>query len=303
MTHLGLADAVDAPEALLQAVGVPRQVVVDHEVGALQVDTLAGGVGRHEDAHVGVLLERLLRAVSLVARHAALDGEHRAGVAQERADLPGEVVERVLVLREDDELLAAPVRAEHVGVVLQEARELLPLAVLAAHAHVVGLALEHAQGGDLRLKLGRGSRGRGGVDDVVLHLLVFVRAIVVLVEVLGVDVPLVGVGDLAARRALRLGKLGLQAHAAAPERLVDGLGARRQAALQDGEGKADAAAVLAAQALGAVELLGDVLRHEVVELLLGGREVVLDGVGKALGEQRPPIKLKQLLLHEAAHHI
>ena len=45
MADLGLADAVDAAEALLQAVRVPGQVVVDHQVGALQVDAFAGGVG------------------------------------------------------------------------------------------------------------------------------------------------------------------------------------------------------------------------------------------------------------------
>ena len=50
VADLGLADAVDATEALLDAVGVPGQVVVDHQVGALQVETLAGGVGRDQDA-------------------------------------------------------------------------------------------------------------------------------------------------------------------------------------------------------------------------------------------------------------
>ncbi len=32
VAHLALADAVDTPEALLNAVRVPRQVVIDHEV-------------------------------------------------------------------------------------------------------------------------------------------------------------------------------------------------------------------------------------------------------------------------------
>ena len=45
VAHLGLADPVDAAEALLQAVRVPRQVVVHHQVGALQVDPLACRVG------------------------------------------------------------------------------------------------------------------------------------------------------------------------------------------------------------------------------------------------------------------
>ena len=49
VADLGLADAVHAAEALLDAVGVPRQVVVDQQVGALEVDALAGGVGGDEE--------------------------------------------------------------------------------------------------------------------------------------------------------------------------------------------------------------------------------------------------------------
>ena len=49
-----LADAVDAAEPLLDAVRVPRQVVVDHQVGGLQVEALAGGVGGHQHLAVAV---------------------------------------------------------------------------------------------------------------------------------------------------------------------------------------------------------------------------------------------------------
>ena len=49
VADLGLADAVDAAEALLEPVRVPGQVVVDHQVGALEVDALAGGVGGDQD--------------------------------------------------------------------------------------------------------------------------------------------------------------------------------------------------------------------------------------------------------------
>ena len=45
MADLGLADAVDAAKALLQAVGVPWQVVVHHEVSPLQVNAFTSGVG------------------------------------------------------------------------------------------------------------------------------------------------------------------------------------------------------------------------------------------------------------------
>ena len=37
MAHFRLSNSMDAPEALLNAIRIPRQVIVDHEVRALQV--------------------------------------------------------------------------------------------------------------------------------------------------------------------------------------------------------------------------------------------------------------------------
>ena len=49
MADFGLSDAVDAAEPLLKAVRVPGEVVVDHQVGSLEVDAFAGGVGGDQD--------------------------------------------------------------------------------------------------------------------------------------------------------------------------------------------------------------------------------------------------------------
>ena len=105
VADLGLADAVDAAEALLEAVGVPGQVVVDHQVGALEVDALAGGVGGEQHLHFRVVPERLLRLHPLLAAHAAVDHDHGLLAAQQGRDAGLEVVQRVAVLGEDDELL------------------------------------------------------------------------------------------------------------------------------------------------------------------------------------------------------
>ena len=87
---LFLADAVDATEALLDAVGVPRQVVVDHQVRGLKVEALTGGVGGQQDLAVAVLGELLGDLAPLAAPYAAVDGLHRVGLAEQRADLaPG----------------------------------------------------------------------------------------------------------------------------------------------------------------------------------------------------------------------
>ena len=60
MADLRLADAVDAAEALFEAVRIPRQVVVDHQVGVLEVHAFAGGIGGDQDADVGVGAEQRL---------------------------------------------------------------------------------------------------------------------------------------------------------------------------------------------------------------------------------------------------
>ena len=107
VADLGLADAVDAAEALLEAVGVPRQVVVDHQVRALEVDAFAGRVGGEQHLHLGVVRERLLRLPPLLAAHAAVDDDDRLLRGRAACAMRSlEVVERVAVLGEDDELLA-----------------------------------------------------------------------------------------------------------------------------------------------------------------------------------------------------
>ena len=67
VADLRLADAVDAPEPLLEPVRVPGQVVVHHEVRALEVDALPCGVGREQDLDLRVVLELLLRLQALLA--------------------------------------------------------------------------------------------------------------------------------------------------------------------------------------------------------------------------------------------
>ena len=57
MAHLGLPDAMDAPEPLFDPVGIPWQVVIHHQVSALEVDPLPGRVRRQKDLHLGIMAE------------------------------------------------------------------------------------------------------------------------------------------------------------------------------------------------------------------------------------------------------
>ena len=100
MAYLGLADAVDASEALFEAVGVPWQVVVDHEVGVLEIDAFPRGIGGHQDQHGGVETERLLGLAAVVAVDPTMDDDDGLSVAQLILDALLEVIERVAVFGE-----------------------------------------------------------------------------------------------------------------------------------------------------------------------------------------------------------
>ena len=108
-----LAVAVDAAHALLQADGVPGDVVVDHEPAELEVDAFARRLGGHQD--LGLLAELPLGVdagagrVAVADLHAAVDLRDREAPLPQLAQRPtvlavaGQVVERVLVLGEDEQ--------------------------------------------------------------------------------------------------------------------------------------------------------------------------------------------------------
>ena len=178
VADLRLADAVDAAEALFQAVRVPGQVVVDHQVGALQVDAFAGGVGGQQHLHLRVVPERFLRRQTFLAAYAAMDDDHRRLAAEQSRDALLQVAQRVPVLGEDHQLLMRRGRRPRDRAVAvanrrlpgpavpscsredlaEQARELAPLGVRASTAYAEGEALQRLQGVELRLQL----HDRGG---------------------------------------------------------------------------------------------------------------------------------------------
>ena len=75
-----LADAVNAAKSLLEAVGIPGQVIVDHKMGSLQIDAFTSRVSGYQDQNILVLGEGFLGlpAQSLGSyRHICLQSCHR----------------------------------------------------------------------------------------------------------------------------------------------------------------------------------------------------------------------------------
>ena len=132
MTHLGLADAVDAAEALLQPVRVPGQVVVDHQVrAALKVHALTGGVVGDQEPHLRVVVEGGDGGAAPVARDAAMDDCDAFVLASTAADAGGEILQCIAGLGEDYQLATHVVGRIVDDGVVQDAVELAPLGILA----------------------------------------------------------------------------------------------------------------------------------------------------------------------------
>src|SRR5262249_13321912 len=97
-----LANAVDAPQPLLQSRRVPRQVVVYHQSAELEVDAFTRRFRRYTDLLLSP--ELLLSTLALVRVHAAVNLTGRETPAFK---IVAEIVESVTVLREEEQLAAA----------------------------------------------------------------------------------------------------------------------------------------------------------------------------------------------------
>jgi hypothetical protein len=113
--------------------------------------------------------------------------------AQRVADAQQQVVEGVAVLGENDDFAAAAIGGEHFGLVLQQTRELFPLAVAARLHHLGGAVFQLLQDDDFGLQLRDGLGGGGLVHHLVGQGFVFVGA-----EFVGSVIQVVGHIELCA---------------------------------------------------------------------------------------------------------
>src|ERR1700730_18117759 len=96
---------MDAAKTLFQPVWVPWQVVVHHEMGALEVDTFTGRVGRQQNLYFRIMAEGFLCLHPILAAHATMDHDNGLSATEEGRDLAMQVVERVAMLGEQNQLL------------------------------------------------------------------------------------------------------------------------------------------------------------------------------------------------------
>ena len=312
VAHLGLADAVDPAEPLLDPVRVPRQVIVDHEVSALQVQALARGVGGDEHPGLGVLGEQLHDLAPFLAADTAVDGDDRLGTAEQVTDTSGQVLQGVAVLGEHDDLPDVAAGAGDQRVVGEQLAELGPLLVRAAVPHSPGEFFQVGEDQEFLVQLGDRPGGGSRVGDLGLDLLGLLAGRSSSSSVSsGMSRPSIGGAVPRDRCHWRCGRRSASRGGGVPgvcggvPATEDRLGTGGQPSLQHGEREADGKSSLAvaflSEPFGAVHLLPDVLGDRLVQVVLVGRELVAYGVGPPLREQRLALEGLQVLLHHAAH--
>ena len=136
-----MSDAVDTAKTLFQPVGVPWQVVIDHEMGALQVQPFACGIGSDKNAHFLVLPEAFFHLAPFVAQHSAVDGDNGFFAAEKGANFIGQIAQCVAMFGKNDQLFAKAIGIEHALLILQQAGKLFPFAVGATDPYRVRHAL------------------------------------------------------------------------------------------------------------------------------------------------------------------
>src|SRR5581483_1455545 len=196
---------MDPSEALFDPIGIPRQVVVDHQMGALKVDAFAGRVCRDEDLHLWVVLKRFLGFHAFLATQASVDDYHGLFTSEQRGDAGFEVGERVAVLSENDKLLTwrRLGRRDGRGTVgggllsrmgggpedlAEQAREFAPFAVFAATADRERERFKAAEGSDFRFELSDRAGRRSLIEDFFFCSLYFaIGRVLEILHVLGIQ--------------------------------------------------------------------------------------------------------------------
>ena len=105
MTDLCLADAVDAPETLFDAVRVPRQIVIDHQVGALQINALTRCICGDQHLDIRVMGERFLCILTILASQSAMNADNGLFSPKKRGDPLLQVAQGIPVFGEYDKFL------------------------------------------------------------------------------------------------------------------------------------------------------------------------------------------------------
>ncbi len=232
---------------------------------------------------------------------AAVNGHDRIVAAQNASDLLMEVVQRVAVLGEDDQLALPPGGVSHFGCVLQDLRELVPFAVLARRDDTTSLLFQTLQNFDFRFQLVDRLGSRRIIDQGLFEILLLfcVQVVIVLRDFF----ERFRQGATTANTELLFAQATFEAFFTAFERLVDRLGTGGQATLKGGERETDRPLSRTGQLVGLAHFGFDVICNSLVERGLRFGERVVDGVCLPFREERRVVELDEFFLDHPPHQI
>ena len=105
MADFGLTDTMNPSESLFNPVGVPGQVIIDHEMGALQINPFTGGIGGQEDLNLGIMAEGFLDFQAIFASNSPMNHDH-GGFPSQKGGNPGfQIIEGVPVFGKNNQFL------------------------------------------------------------------------------------------------------------------------------------------------------------------------------------------------------
>ena len=133
----------------------------------MQVHAFARCIRGDQNQQIRIVTELFLGFTPIVPVYATVDGDDCLRIAQHAADAADEVIERVLVLGEDDHLATVTACRVHLGAVLQQVGELLPFLVVARLHDAKCLVLQVLEDQNFGFQLGDGFRRGGLIDDLV----------------------------------------------------------------------------------------------------------------------------------------
>ena len=95
---------MDTTKPLFQPIWIPRKVVIYHQMGSLEIYSFACSIRSNKHQHILVLFELLFYLTSVIPCHAAMDGDYSLSATEQRGYFFLQVIKRVFMFREDDEL-------------------------------------------------------------------------------------------------------------------------------------------------------------------------------------------------------
>src|SRR3989339_50713 len=103
MTDFGLSNTVYSAKTLFNPVWVPWQVIVNHQMCALQIYAFTSRVSSGQNINIFIVCELFLSQLSFFSAYAAMDNDNSFILTNKTSDFISKILEGVFMLRKYNE--------------------------------------------------------------------------------------------------------------------------------------------------------------------------------------------------------